>query len=160
MRFKKSQKGFTLIELIVVIGILGLAASIVLGALNSARAKSRDARRIADLQQIDNALGLLYSDKGYFPGDSTSYYVVSNNNYEWSQGCAPANTQEALRPYLPNVCTMYGPNGVGASDVYYYVVLTGGTGYRLGARFERSENQGVQFLTGSGGVVSGVYEPK
>lgn len=55
MRHKK-QNGFTLIELLVVIAIIGLLSSVVLASLNSARAKGRDARRLADLQQMANQI--------------------------------------------------------------------------------------------------------
>ena len=56
------QKGFTLIELLVVISIIGLLASIVLIALNDARAKARDAKRVADMKQLVTALNLYYND--------------------------------------------------------------------------------------------------
>lgn len=64
---RKRNKGFTLIELLVVIAIIGILASIVLASLNSARQKSRDARRIADVKQIQLALEL------YFDGNSGKY---------------------------------------------------------------------------------------
>ena len=63
----KSTKAFTLIELLVVIAIIGLLASIVLVALNQARVKSRDAKRVADLRQLQTALELYYSDNGQYP---------------------------------------------------------------------------------------------
>jgi general secretion pathway protein G len=63
----KNQKGFTLIELLVVIAIIGLLASVVLLALNSARSKSRDAKRLADMRQMSTALELYYNDFGGYP---------------------------------------------------------------------------------------------
>ena len=64
-------RGFTLIELLVVIAIIGILASIVLASLNSARVKSRDARRIADVKQIQLALELYYNDNAIYPATST-----------------------------------------------------------------------------------------
>ncbi|MSU73655.1 prepilin-type N-terminal cleavage/methylation domain-containing protein [Candidatus Kaiserbacteria bacterium] len=61
------KKGFTLIELLVVIAIIGILSSIVLASLNSARKKGRDARRVADIKQIQLALELYYDAHSNYP---------------------------------------------------------------------------------------------
>jgi prepilin-type N-terminal cleavage/methylation domain-containing protein len=67
----RNRGGFTLIELLVVIAIIGILASIVLASLNTARRKSRDARRIADIKQIQLALELYFDANSEYP-DATS----------------------------------------------------------------------------------------
>lgn len=64
----KRQSGFTLIELLVVISIISLLASIVFASLNSARAKARDARRLADMDEITKALAFYYDANNAYPG--------------------------------------------------------------------------------------------
>lgn len=78
--FKKSR-GFTLVELLVVIAIIGVLSSVVLVSLQSTRAKSRDARRLTDVKQIQNAIEL-YRDgnRGKAPAalaDLTPTYIAS-----------------------------------------------------------------------------------
>jgi|SRR5579872_891826 len=71
-RKKLGSKGFTLIELLVVIAIIGLLASVVLLALNSARQKSRDAKRVADIRQLITALEVYYNDNTSYPTQATA----------------------------------------------------------------------------------------
>ncbi len=61
------RKGFTLIELLVVVALIGILSTLVLANLNSARERSRDAQRKADLRSIQTALRLYYNDAGSFP---------------------------------------------------------------------------------------------
>ncbi len=63
----KNKKGFTLIELLVVIAIIGLLATLSIVALNNARSRARDARRVADIKQIQTALELYYNNFSHYP---------------------------------------------------------------------------------------------
>lgn len=73
-------RGFTLIELLVVIAIIGLLSSVVLASLNGARKKGRDARRLADLKQLQVAMELYYSEQATpaYPA-STAALVTAGN---------------------------------------------------------------------------------
>ncbi len=78
-----------MIELLVVISIVGLLATIVMVSLNSAWAKSRDAKRVADIKNLKIALEMYYDKYGDYPASS----MVSN-----CDGSASFNT--ALAPLV------------------------------------------------------------
>ena len=58
---ERSQTGFTLHELLVVIGIIGLFAAIVLVSLTGARTSGKATRVLQDFQQLERAI-LLFAD--------------------------------------------------------------------------------------------------
>ncbi len=64
---KNQKQGFTLIELLVVIAIIGLLATLSVVALNNARERARDSRRVSDIKQIQTALELYYNANNYYP---------------------------------------------------------------------------------------------
>jgi len=66
-----NKKGFTLIELLVVVAIIGLLSTLSIVALNNARARARDSRRLADIKQIQTALELYYSDVALYPATAS-----------------------------------------------------------------------------------------
>ncbi len=61
------EKGFTLVELLIVVAIIGILASLVIVSLTTNKAKSRDARRISDLRQVGNVLHQYNTDNQEFP---------------------------------------------------------------------------------------------
>ncbi len=70
--FSNKNRGFTLIELLVVIAIIGILSSVVLASLNSARQKSRDARRIGDIKQLQLALEMYYDSNSGYPSSTAA----------------------------------------------------------------------------------------
>ena len=85
----KSNKGFTLIEVIVVIALLAILAGIVLVAINPAQnsADARNVKRRADVLQILNAVNQHYVAKGTFP---TGMPTVAQSPADLKSGATPA----------------------------------------------------------------------
>ena len=73
------SKGFTLIELLVVIAIIGLLSTLAVVSLNNARQKSRDAKRVSDIKQVQTALELFYADNNGYPVEAAANLGDANN---------------------------------------------------------------------------------
>jgi prepilin-type N-terminal cleavage/methylation domain-containing protein len=65
--FRLSKKGFTLIELLVVISIIAILIAFGAASYSNAQKKARDARRIRDMQEIQNAMEQAYGTNGAYP---------------------------------------------------------------------------------------------
>lgn len=139
-------KGFTLIELLVVIAIIGLLSTLAIVALGTARMKSRDARRLADLKQIQTALELFYSDSSTYPVQASpgiTLGVAPNNVCLNITGFTTAN---CTGPYLGIV-----PKDPSAGGVYTYIGNT--SSYSVSTTLEGSMggfNQGNVKITQNG----------
>lgn len=72
------KQGFTLVELLIVVAIIGILATVVLISLNDARTKARDVRRLADVRQVALALELYYNKVGSYI--SASNCVIINES--------------------------------------------------------------------------------
>lgn len=68
--FKVAQEkaGFTLVELMVVISIIAILATVGLTVYTSAQIAARDSKRVQDVQQIQRALEQFYAINKYYPG--------------------------------------------------------------------------------------------
>ena len=70
---KTNSHGFTLLEILLVVGIIAILAGIVIVAINPARqlAQARNTERRSDIKQIKSAMEQFYIDKGYYPASTT-----------------------------------------------------------------------------------------
>lgn len=84
----RQSLGFTIIELLVVVGIIGLLASTIIVALGNARLKGRDARRLEDMGQIKSGLDIYYSH-------GSGYAATADFNASQSSGTILACSGES-----------------------------------------------------------------
>lgn len=96
-----NKRGFTIIELIVVIAIIAVLSSIVMVGVNNFRAKARDARRVSDLRNIRKALEMYFVDNGFYPPSGCGYdcngYFVSYDPSSWQ------TLENYLKPYISSL---------------------------------------------------------
>jgi prepilin-type N-terminal cleavage/methylation domain-containing protein len=103
-----NKKGFTLIELLVVIAIIGLLSTMAVVALNNARTKSRDAKRISDIKQIQTALEMYFTDHNNYPGGVTWVNTMGQLKTEGFFAQVPQNPTPNGRAYAYEVCNSTG----------------------------------------------------
>ncbi len=146
-KFKKGEgnRGFTLIELLVVIAIIGILSSVVLASLNTARRKSRDARRLSDIKQAQLALEMYFDSNGNkYPATADGAALPGNNT-----GLQALVTSKFL-PTLPT-----DPSG----SNYKYCSPTAGMSYHLAAVMESPDSPAFQSDSDelSDGCASGTF---
>ncbi len=123
------RRGFTLIELMIVIVILGILMGTILPRLTGAQSRARDTARIADLNNISQALEVYSSDTGEYPAAVCATAGINDNCL--ATGCnAAGDTYYALKTYMKGnrVPQNVGKqtNSLGCVGSYYYAPLTKG----------------------------------
>lgn len=127
MKHNTNQKGFTLIEVLIVVGIIGLLASVVLSGLGSVRSRGRDARRAADLRQVQQGLELYYTRFQEYPPEG-----------DWDE---LRGELKAANIGITNISNdpLCGGNGSSCDDNYEYF-STNGEEYVLQALLEDKDS--------------------
>lgn len=100
-RSYKRDSGFTLIELMVVITIIALMFGVVISSANFLRTASGDAKRKADLAEIQSALQNYYADQNYFPHSGSSGFKTSGSSISPNLTSSIGVTDPAPSPAPP-----------------------------------------------------------
>ncbi len=125
---KKAMSGFTIVELVIVIAVIGILASIATVSYSGVQQKARNASRISDLKNMQDALEIYQSKNGVYPttngawrglcssfGSTTSYIPDTGIVQNYFDGKLPIDPR--WKSPSDNKCYLY------RSDAANYTVL-------------------------------------
>ena len=136
---KSKQSGFTIVELLIVIVVIGILATLVIVTFSGVQQKARDTKRETDVKALASQLEVYYANNGSYPA------LAQLQDNAWVQ----ANLKGL------DVAGLVAPNGTGTNTIvgsgaattnYQYVVTPAGcttaakdcTGFTLTATREAS----------------------
>ena len=125
----KNRKGFTIVELLVVIVVTSIIAATTVAGFSGLQKRARDSQREQDIMLIAKALEMYYVDNGQYP--------LITGSYEWTSGYAmdsyTANTfvpnswnelKSHLAPYVSSIgidpSKQLGPSSLGHAGRFGY----------------------------------------
>lgn len=95
------KRAFTLVELLIVIVIIGILSTAILPKITGYMAKTRDLKRIMDLQALATAVESYKTNKGYFPFFKEK--MLYGNEYIGNFFRKASDLKEVLQDYLVNI---------------------------------------------------------
>lgn len=145
----KKRGGFTLLELLIVLAIVGILSAIAVYTLGVSRAKSRDAKRISDVSVLRSALSQYWLQKARYPesqGDGVELGKPGNNaDGLTTEGFVGQGGGGAV--ILPAV-----PVGPKFGEFYRYKGAAGGYSLRFKTEKDTAYGTGGVYYAHSGGV--------
>lgn len=141
---KSNKSGFTLIELLVVIAVVVIIVTIVIANLTTSRQKGRDAQKVMNIKQIQNALQLYVTDNGNFPA-ILAQLAPPNSNYI---------SKIPTDPYGNNY--RYAAIGSGTSCGNYHLATAAGSDIEIQGSVIL---KGAKHIDGSGNTVCDGSQP-
>jgi type II secretion system protein G len=110
---KLTPRGFTLVELMIVIAIIGILAAALFPSLTSYLARGRDTSRVSAIKEISTGIAAFNVDKSTFPGGTNGAAAITAE-------CVHSGNLSAYVPKLPIDPTATRISNCGRAGLYGY----------------------------------------
>lgn len=139
MSLNRKQQGFTIVELLIVIVVIGILAALVITTFTGIQKKARDTERTTDIKAIHGQVEAYYAQNGKYPT------LANLNDSAWRTANMKGLDQEALKDPKNQTASPYDLVAAPAVNVYSYEVTPGDcdngaggdcSGYTFTARLE------------------------
>lgn len=129
LRGKDSQRGFTIVELLIVIVVIGVLAAIVIVAYSGVQSRSRFAKMQSDVVSIKKYIEAYNAMNGSYPSTGSAWMYQRRDGNGFIPGLVPS-----IVATLPSVTD--GPTGGPTNNTYIY--NSNGTDYKLDRLYQAS----------------------
>lgn len=131
----KKHRGFTIVELLIVIVVIAILAAITVVAFNGIQARARDATRQSDIRQVQKLVEMYYAEHGEYPKTADSISTPAATTVRSDANCTIGTKQADWVPDLDTKLPQSIPNtGKGArGETGCYMYTSDGTNYILSA---------------------------
>ena len=113
---KRKQTGFTIVELLIVIVVIGILAALVLVTFSGVQKKARDTERTTDIKAVASHLEVYNAQNGYYPTESDMNDATFIGNLK---GLDPAATCDPKSATPAGPCTFLNTNSGAPSATQY-----------------------------------------
>ncbi len=138
----KKGKGFTLIELMVVIAIILILALIAIPAYRNMQDRARKSRVQSDLRTLANALQMFYTDWNQYPVDATGARLITGGD----TGALSDAGKELMGQGLINAIGKVSATGEHGPIVYIEKLPIDPFDIDSGSYFYRSDEDGTEYV--------------
>lgn len=123
--YNTHQRGFTIVELLIVIVIIGILAAITIVAYNGIQERANFGKSQSDLSALNKAIQLYYADNGNYPSSTSG---CTNGWCGWDQATDDNFIPGLVPKYIASTPQL--PTANASNNTYLYSSTTG-TSYRL-----------------------------
>lgn len=129
------NRAFTLVELVVVIGIIAILTSAFLAIITGQRAVARDKKRLVEIDSIRKALELYYADEEKYPQED-GWCCIGATIGEPEKCVNFPSDMESLFPSIPRDPLYPIEYDVGKRHCYHYISTSSNQIYKVHVRLE------------------------